>query len=144
MKHRTGQEFWGAGWVTIPLPARMRLARAERERLWKGLEWFVNCDDSLGRFGALGRAFSKFWPIQTSHFTNPECMNPATVVQQFDWHPACHTLFLFYRDTLRSLWGSKPDPTGWTYLWGTKFLLGVDDSNEQAIHDARDHRRSSL
>jgi hypothetical protein len=130
MKYRIGQEPW----ATIPLPARMRLAPAERERLWKGLERFVNCDDSLGQFEALGRAFSKFWPFQASHWSSEQ------VVQQFDWHPACHTLFLFYRDVLRNLWGSKPDP----YVWGTKFLLGVDDSNEQAIHDARDHRGSSF
>jgi len=158
MKYRTGQEVWAPSEVTIPLPVRMRLAPEERERLWKGLERFVNCDDSLGEFKALGLAFSKFWPIQASYSPYRESLNRATrrsrpigsempseqVVQQFNWHPACHALFLFYRDRLRDHWVSKPDLTGWTYLWGTKFLLGVDDYNEQAIRDARNQRPSAF
>jgi len=46
----------------------MRLAPAERERLWKGLERFVNCGDDLGDFQALGRAFPDFWPVEVWHY----------------------------------------------------------------------------
>ena len=50
------------------VPLRMRLAPAERERLWKGLERFVNCEDDLRNFQDLGRAFPSFWPVRIYYY----------------------------------------------------------------------------
>jgi hypothetical protein len=42
----------------------MRLAASDRERLWIGLEGFVNCSDSLDAYQYLSSNFSSFWPAE--------------------------------------------------------------------------------
>lgn len=146
MTPQSSQGFWAPGGATVRVPLLMRLAPADRERLWKGLERFVNCDDSVGQFEALGRAFVSFWPIRASYFIDGNSMTPATrnigvfeAVQRLDWDPACHSLFLFYRDTLRTLWRGGREPTRYSFQWEPKFLLGIDESNKRALQEARNH-----
>ncbi len=148
MTLRSNQGFWAPGGATVRQSRSMRLAPAERERLWKGLERFVNCDDSVSEFEALGRAFSTFWPVRillASLSDGKRVWTPGideAPSKQVAWHPACQRLFIFYRDTLRSLWGRKP--TGLPYDWEPKFLLGIDDSNEKASLIARKPAYTSL
>jgi hypothetical protein len=157
------QGFWAPGGATLRLPPRMRLAPSERERLWKGLERFVNCGDSESDYQALGRAFPDFWPSDISHFPNQESIAPAipairigaseildskrdypremsdeeyASVHRMDslsWHKACHNFFLFHRDTLRDIWSGKEE-TAWLGGGREEFLLGLSNLNM----DARD------
>lgn len=53
-------------------PPSMYPAAEGRDRLWKGLERFVNCGDSEGDYCAVGRAFPRFWPVDVGHFPNQE------------------------------------------------------------------------
>jgi hypothetical protein len=129
MSGRKNQSFSVPNGPTVRLPARMRLARGKRERLWKGLERFVNCGDDLNDYLALGRAFPTFWPVVVKRHPLRKPLN---------WDPVCHRLFLFYRETLRSLWGrgepgpdDSPEPAS--------FLLGFTDEHEQAAQAARPH-----
>jgi hypothetical protein len=180
------QTFWVPSGATLRLPPRMRLASTERERLWKGLERFVNCGDDLADYQALGRGFSDFWPVEIWHYPNEESHAPKSLLGLVDralsigravekgelsegegqaeikrmqwenehgglaWHPVCHKLFLFYRDTLREIWLGKrpttrraddlgsladlayPSPLGWMRGRAHEFLLGLTDYNEQA------------
>jgi len=107
----------------------MRLARDERERLWKGIERFVNCDDGLHDYLALGRAFPTFWPIAV-------LLHPFR--KPLNWNPVCHKLFLFYREVLRCIWrGDAPDAD---YLLDpSNFLLGLENEHIRAIEAARPH-----
>jgi hypothetical protein len=117
----------------------MRLAQAERERLWKGLERFVNCPDSLDEFQALGKAFPDFWPVEIHG--QPLAVNalrqrldPSPIVSgDLAWHPLCHELFLVYRDMLRALWSREPG----SWLYGG-FLLGIEASNERVVLEIKD------
>jgi hypothetical protein len=45
----------------------MRLAPSERERLWAGLEAFVNCSDSVDKYQYLSANFGSFWPAEIWH-----------------------------------------------------------------------------
>jgi hypothetical protein len=130
------QSFWAPSGATVRLPPRMRLARAEQERLWKGLERFVNCGDDPAEYQALGRAFLDFWPSRVWHYPNQTTPAPVLVrvfsvlaaepepeldeeqllqkmkheghTEELAWHLACHKLFLFYRDSLRQVWCGEP------------------------------------
>lgn len=116
----------------------MRLARSEQERLWKGVERFVNCGDDLADYEALSRAFPYFWPAEIWHYPNQESHGPHALrslgvlgsiraavkgelseddvkkiewesqTESLNWHSACRKLFLFYRDTLREVWRGEP------------------------------------
>lgn len=179
MGKQTAQSLWAPSGATLRLPPRMRLAPAERERLWKGLERFVNCRDSEGDYQALGYAFRDFWPVDIWHYPNqegvpifPPELTPGTIraiikgelseaeikqvewesqTQSLNWHPACHRLFLFYRDTLREVWRGErqtirledehlttladlahPSPLGWMGGHTHEFLLGLTEYNEEA------------
>ena len=179
MSERKAQAFWAPSGATLRLPPRMRLAESERERLWKGLERFVNCGDDLADYEALGRAFPDFWPIEIWHYPNQEGpagfyskalgtirvaskdelsevdlkeMDRMSRTDRLNWHPACHKLFLFYRDTLREIWRGErptrrsdderpvladlanPSPLGWLSGFAHEFLLGLMDYNEQALN----------
>jgi hypothetical protein len=104
----------------------MRLAPRETERLWKGLERFVNCRDSEGDYQDLGRAFPSFWPV-TLHYWTELREGGITCTKQIplDWNPVCHKLFLFYRDLLRRLWLKERDlPT--ELLRAPEFLVGIE------------------
>src|SRR5579862_133021 len=81
------------------------------ERLFRGLERFVNTGDSNGEYKALAKAWPRFWPI-----------NFGGVGRTLDWSDECYPIFLVFRNTLRRLWLSGPfraqsGPTG--------FLLGL-------------------
>jgi hypothetical protein len=135
MSQQKEQDFWVPSGATLRLPPRMRLARAERERLWKGFERFVNCGDSETDYQALGRAFPDFWPVEIWHYPNYRAPVPPPILgrivaplphdlsdeeqlkkwkhegkmESLNWHPACRKLFLFHRDTLREVWrGERP------------------------------------
>jgi hypothetical protein len=121
---------------TLAAPLQMRLASRNTECLWKGLERFVNCGDSIEDYQALGKAFSDFWPIRVDYWSIEQrqradgsiSVGRAVLV---GWHPACHKLFLFYRDTLRSIWrGQKEVEPGFTSA--PDFLLGLLSLNEEA------------
>jgi hypothetical protein len=133
MSSRKNQSFWVPSGATVRLPPRMRLAPAEYERLWNGLERFVNCGDSERDYAALSRAFPDFWPAEIWHYPNQKPDRAAahydltlgkigalskgelseadlkqmkweSQKESLNWHAACHRLFLFYRDTLREVW----------------------------------------
>jgi hypothetical protein len=126
----------------------MGLARSERERLWKGLERFVSCGDDLTDFNALGRGYPGFWPIEVFHCPEPVDLDleeleglpnqsameakleENTTIEPLNWNAACHRLFLFYRDSLRKVWGRQEFPDL------PEFLLGLSDWNETARLDA--------
>src|SRR5260370_5596889 len=134
MSEQKAQDFWVPSGATLRLPPRMRLARAEHERLWKGLERFVNCGDSESDYDALGRAFPDFWPEEIWHYPNYKLPVPPPILgrivaplpanlndeeqlkkwahegktENLAWNPACRALFLFYRDTLREVWRGEP------------------------------------
>src|SRR3990172_8564547 len=89
--------------------------RWNRKRLWKGLERFVNCSDSLEDYYALKNSFPELFPVG---------------VGLLAWHPICHKLFLVYRDKLRKVWVTRR----WKYHAGdlSGFLLGLTDENKNA------------
>ena len=167
MKKKEYQDFWVPGGATLRLPPRMRLARAERERLWRGLERFVNCSDSESDYRALGRAFPAFWPVEIQHFPLQEPVSSKNLgiraiaapifplsdaeldleieeslrlseTVALDWHLACHRLFLFYRDTLKDIWNGKEE-TDWFCGGKEEFLLGLSDRNEEAWKIAKEN-----
>jgi hypothetical protein len=152
MTVRGNQGIWAPGGVTVRQFRSMRLARAESEKLWRGLEEFVNCDDSVGRYQILGRAFSNFWPVKIYLATvsdgkrvwipgiNEAPSNEAPS-KQISWDTVCHKLFLFYRNTLRTLWFCKPEES--IYDWEPKFLLGIDKSNADACLASRNPTQST-
>jgi hypothetical protein len=105
----------------------MRLARGERERLWKGLERFVNCGNGLNDFVALGRAFGTFWPIDVRYHP---LRKPLT------WNPVCHKLFLFYREVLRRIWCGLDRGDDFPSN-PSNFLLGLEEDHKQAIEAAK-------
>jgi hypothetical protein len=158
------QDFWVRSGSTVLLPPRMRLAPSERERLWKGLERFVNCADSLSDYEALGRGWSDFWPVEIWHYPNQETpageslglIPPISAGPQNDlskaeieetastsetrsvaWHPACHKLFLFYRDRLRAVWTGAEDSEG-AFVGQEDFVMGISHSFENHLGFAKD------
>lgn len=159
-----GQGFLTHAKATGRLRGPLRLATAEPERLWKGLERFVNCGESLEDFQALGRAFPRFWPAvtenhaeelvkkgpiwieETQEFVSADRefeLPPGTRIEQIvefpalDWNPAFHKLFLFYRDILRGVWNDERFPVpGWEGI-ADQFLLGLIDYNAEAVRNLR-------
>lgn len=65
----------------------------------KGLERFVNTDDSLSGYLALAKAFSSFWPLPLEDGHG----------RDLSWVPEAHSLFLFYRNLLRRFWTRDPN-----------------------------------
>jgi len=166
MTRRNNQGFWAPGGATIRFPPRMRLARSERERLWKGLERFVNCEDSESDYQALGRAFPEFWPVDIWHYPYDEShvlgmppvrLGPSEAVvplsdeemalairtNSLNWHKTCHRLFLFYRDTLRGTWSGKKE-TAWLGGGREEFLMGLSNLNDEAREKAEEDSRAFL
>ncbi len=107
------QGMWAPGGATVRFPVGKRLAPAERDRLWKGLERFVNCGDSKQDYQALGHGFPRFWPLNLQD----------TQGKSLAWTDTCHSLFLVYRDVLRRVWASEKSAV----LGGhsVPFLLGI-------------------
>jgi hypothetical protein len=117
---------WPGGTISR-LPVTMRLAARERDRLWKGLERFVNCSDSLEDCTALGRAFPSFWPATLHYWVeHREGTRIHTKQTALDWNPTCHKLFLVYRDTLRRLW-LKEKILPVELIGAPEFLLGTEN-----------------
>lgn len=145
------QAFWAPPASAIRLQSAARLAPSERncERLRKGLGRFVNCGNSERDYRALGAAFPDFWPVNiTAPRTNPAAISrkPRSLGEwnkvnrrywdpSLAWTPACHKVFLFYRDTLRDLWikGSDIPPR----YWMPQFLLGLSSEAERAFDYAK-------
>ena len=166
MTRSSSQTFWVPGGATFRLPPRMRLANAERERLWKGLERFVNCSDSSADYQAM-KAFRDFWPLEIWHypdqepdalavklptFLRPQPPKPLPIADdsldspefgRLDWHPVCHRLFLFYRDTLRGIWKGDTEIEGSIINSGT-FLLGLSSLGEDSLAQAKEGESASL
>jgi hypothetical protein len=160
MSRTSSQTFWVPGGATFRLPPRMRLAAAERERLWKGLERFVNCTDTESDYQAM-KAFRDFWPLEIWHYPQQESgalSNGSSVALQpepyeseqrdkesvepadfarLDWHPVCHKLFLFYRDTLRAIWSGETEIERSAINTGT-FLLGLSNLGEDSLAQAKE------
>ncbi len=140
------QAFYVPRGAVVRVPHSVRLAAAERERLWKGLERFANCDDSLTGYEALGKAFRGFCPVVIYYYLHPEPRNASTstpkngsdqtseeifrqnAIARIDWHPICHQLFLFYRDTLRNLWARQADDLSFFIEGPVDFLMGTSRS----------------
>jgi len=137
MRSGGSQDFWARGGATVSVSLRMRLAPAERERLWKALERFVNCEDDLRNFQSLGRAFPSFWPVRIYYL--PDSKNqmigePPPIPDSLTWHPVCHKLFLCYRDTLRTVWDGAKGPEKWAW---PGFLLGLTNWNSASWQEAK-------
>lgn len=79
----------------------------DKRRLWKGLERFVNCDDSPRDIKALAMAFPDI------------CVFPVYV-------EAARELFLYYREALRHVWGRSAMKS--TRRDDADFLLGLPGS----------------
>jgi len=88
------------------------LAAAERQRLFKGLERFVNNDDSLEEYKGLSKGFPGFWPRALLDERG----------NSLAWHDECHALFLVFRNGLRHAWTPLPDMGKRGTL---AFLLGI-------------------
>jgi hypothetical protein len=182
MAKTEGQDRFFSSGATLRLPPRMRLADAERERLWKGLERFVNCGDGPDDFLALSRSFSDLWPINVEHCPNQETTDPIGIPElrarvsevdppdkkrelsewelstklqdasqedlqslwktdSLNWNPVSHKLFLFFRDMLRRVWRGANESTEWLAGGEPEFLMGLNDWNESARSDAKEHNR---
>jgi len=155
MKRSGSQWFRTLGRGTRRLPLPMRLARGEGERLWKGLERFVNCGDSVSDYQALGRAFPDFWPVDVSHTFDlrKETRAPGDVgapalgpgkfdflrQESLNWHGVCYKLFLFYRDVLRDTWSARK-PAPWPHGNREKVLLGLDGFIREAWKGVKQFR----
>jgi hypothetical protein len=83
------------------------------DRLFKGLERFVNTGDSLEEYKALSKAWPDFWPLS---LTDENTLS-------FEWEDICQPLFLAFRDTLRRVWLSDPFATQDSSVG---FLLGIE------------------
>ena len=133
MTKRQGQAPSSPVKSTFRAPRSILLApkvrEPERERLWTGLSRFVNCRDDLADFRALGRAFPRFWPVRILTWLRVSSRLDFEL-KYLDWHPACHGLFLFYRDTLRSVWRNDLAPENWGQA---EFLLGLKKWEKDAI-----------
>lgn len=63
--------------------------------------------------------------------------------EDLDWNPACHKLFLFYRDLLRIVWRGANKSTHWLTSGEPEFLLGLTDWNDRARDEAK-HSRARI
>jgi hypothetical protein len=81
--------------------------------LIKGLERFVNADDSLDDYQALAKAFPSFWPLPLEDGHGHD----------ISWVHDAHCLFLFYRNLLRRFW--TRDPLALKDGFNTRLLFGT-------------------
>lgn len=87
----------------------------------KGLERFVNADDSLQDYQALGKAFRSFWPLPLEDSEGND----------LSWCPEAHRLFLSYRNLLRRFWAR--DPRALKSDFDAALLFGTMDYYEMEI-----------
>lgn len=83
------------------------------EWFFRGLERFVNADDSLAEYQALAKAFPSFWPLPLQDGAGHD----------LSWTPDAHHLFLLYRNVLRGFWTRNPDAL--KNGFNTDLLLGT-------------------
>jgi hypothetical protein len=117
---------------TVRLSPASRRADVDSERLWKGLERFVNCGDNVRDFQDLGRAFPGFWPVGILYRPDSKAVFP----QDLQWHPACHRLFLCYRNALRDIWKGDTEVSDEC----ASFLLWLTDLNRVACKPRKSDR----
>jgi len=99
-------------WATVlPLDVN-RLALADRKRLFRGLERFVNAGDSAEEYKALGKGWPGFWPRTLLDGQG----------NSLAWADDCHALFLVFRNVLRYVWTPLPDAVK---RGAVSFLLGI-------------------
>ena len=89
-----------------------RLAPDEKERLFRGLQRFVNAGDSLDDYRALSKGWPGFWPHKLFDAHG----------KSLAWADDCRALFLVFRDGLRYVWTPSPDALKRGTL---SFLLGI-------------------
>jgi len=89
-----------------------RLARPERQRLFRGLERFVNTGDSAEEYKAMGKGWPGFWPRTLLDGQG----------DSLAWADDCHALFLVFRNALRYVWIPLPDAVK---RGAVSFLLGI-------------------
>ena len=75
--------------------------RKASERLFQGLQEFVNLGDSIAEFWSFSEQWPDFFPVSFHH-----CHEPT---ETFAWSENSHRLVLAIRDILRAVWqtGSK-------------------------------------
>jgi hypothetical protein len=121
---KSGQEPSHPNRVTSVSYEPSDLAPEERQRLYKGLERFVNTGDDPKEYKALPKAWPDFWPfdLQDGHGNS------------LAWADECHLLFLVCRDALRRVWISDP-----VALQGgmVSFLLGLSSWKISLPDEAR-------
>jgi len=107
----------------VSIPILNRLSTSGKRRLLRGLERFVNTDESEEAYVALSKAWPTFWPVSLFDSATGQLLN---------WHPKARALLLVYRDVLRSLWrGASTAPLS------LEFLLGLTDDLRDALKTAR-------
>ncbi len=92
------QEAPGCKMATLALRDVSRLAHSEKERLFRGLERFVNASDFIEDYKALSKGWRGFWPFDLQDGRG----------NSLAWADGCHLLFQVCRDALRRVWISDP------------------------------------
>lgn len=87
--------------TTIAKTTANRRAGEERERLFAGLEIFVNAADSEEEFSKLQTQVPTFWPLPLRGPFGPRGLD-----QPLEWPSGGQPLFRAFRDYLRRLWRS--------------------------------------
>jgi len=95
-----------------------RLAPADRDRLFKGLERFANAGDSFDQYKGLGKGWRGFWPRELLDGLG----------NSLAWADDCHELFLVFRTQLRYVWTPLPDALK---RGAVSFLLGIGGEFER-------------
>jgi hypothetical protein len=97
MRSRNRQQVPRVGHAAVFASGASYQARGwEKSPKWflKGLERFINADDSEKDYVALKQSFPSFWPLPLQSGDRKD----------LSWAPEAHKLFLFYRDLLRRFW----------------------------------------
>jgi len=94
--------------------------------LWRGLERFVNTDDSLKDYRGLAKGWPTFWPVALED-PNRDWRDKRG--RSLDWCEEAHSIFILYRNILRALWTRDPaTSTNGTYI---NLLFGLNGPVEQ-------------
>jgi hypothetical protein len=106
-----------AVWTSV---SSYQAASWDKPTVWfvTGLQRFVNAEDSLSAYQALGKAFPSFWPLPIEDGER----------KALSWHPDAHGIFLFYRNLLRRFWTRDPDAL--KYGFNTDLLFGTVSYDE--------------
>ncbi|MBV9481922.1 MAG: hypothetical protein JO249_14380 [Acidobacteria bacterium] len=94
------------------------LAPEKKEWLFAGLDAFVNTGETTEDYRRLASQWWTFWP---------HSIRDGETVDDLDWSPAAHGLFLDYRDKLRKVWKADPEARFSSVL---AYLLGIIGRDE--------------